>query len=205
MSGNTSLSLDEIELRSTAETRLREGTAPPNRGGIIGGEALACLHEIASSQSRAADALKFLHELQVYQVEIDLQQEQLEQHRAELAEQLSRYIELYNRVPVGLLSADADGVIGDANPRAAALLHVEQEHLPGRHLGSFLVAAGRPALAKLLADLSAGVEERSCVVRSEQAGETSNALQLTATRSEDGHSRLFSLTEVSPSASLSEG
>jgi hypothetical protein len=205
MSGKTSSLLDEIALRSTAETQLREGTAPPNRGWTIGGEALASLHQLASNQSSAADALKFLHELQVYQVEIELQAEQLEQHRAELAEQLSRYVELYNRVPTGLLSADADGLIADANPRAAALLHVEEEHLPGRHLASFLVAASRPTLASLLAKLSARDEEQSCVVRGEQAVDASSLLRLTATRSGDGQSRLFSLTEVTPGASLSEG
>lgn len=205
MSGKTSSPLDEIALRSTAETRLREGTAPPNRGWTIGGEALACLHQLASKPSSAADALKFLHELQVYQVEIDLQQEQLEQHRAELAEQLSRYVELYNRVPVGLLCADADGVIVDANPRAAALLGVEDEQLPGRHLGSFLAAGSRSALVKLLANLSADAAEQSCVVHCEQAGAAGSALRLSATRSEDARARLFSLTEVTPGASLSEG
>ena len=73
MSANTPLPKNELGLRLNAEERLRQGTAPPNRGWTTSGDALACLHQLASNQSSAADALKFLHELQVYQVELDLQ------------------------------------------------------------------------------------------------------------------------------------
>lgn len=190
-------------LRLVAEQRLREGTAPPNRGWTISCEALACLHELASNQASAADAMKFLHELQVYQVELDLQHEQHEQNQAETVRQLERYAELFERVAVGLLSLDADGVIIDANPRAAALLHVEAGQLPGRRLDSYLAPASRSALVNTLARLNAGAEERSCVVLSGKGQGVTDSLRLTATRSQDGRSRLVALAVNAPEGPVS--
>jgi PAS domain-containing protein len=198
MTVNTPPPRNELGLRRSAEERLRLGTAPPNRGWTTSGDALACLHQLASKQSSAADALKFLHELQVYQVELDLQYEQLEQNRAELAEQLEQHVELFDRVAVGLLITDADGMISEANPRAASLLHADLDNLPGRRIGSFIQAASRPALVNALARLNAGTEERSCVVHRDADGNVGAALRLTATRSRDGRSRLVALVEVTP-------
>ena len=198
MSVNTLPPNNELSLRLSAEERLRQGTAPPNRGRATGGDALACLHQLASNQSSASDALKLLHELQVYQVELDLQHEQLEQHRAELAEQLNQYVELYERVPVGLLITDANGVVTDSNPRAASMLHADVEHLLGRRMDSFLTSVCRPAVVNALARLNAGAEERSCVVHSEKQGDMGGGLRLTATRSRDGRTRLVALVEVDP-------
>ncbi len=185
-----------VDLRLHAETRLLEGTAPPSST-WAGGDALAYLHQLASDPSSATIALKFLHELQVHQIEVDLQNEQIEHTRAELAEQLNHFAELYERVAVGLLVVDAVGVIIEANPRALSLLHANAKHLPGRSIDSFLMSTSRPALVHVLASLNAGTQELSCVVHNAKNGDTGDGLRLTATRSQDGHSRLVALVELS--------
>ena len=197
MSVNTPLPKNELSLRLSAEERLRQGTAPPNRGWTTSGDALACLHQLASNQASAADALKFLHELQVYQVELDLQYEQLEQNRYELAEQLERHIELYQRVAVGLLSTDVNGVISDSNLRAASLLGADVEQLIGRRMDSFLMSASRPALRDALARLNAGAQESGCVVYSDKEGAVGQGLRLTATPTQHGSARVVALVELS--------
>lgn len=195
MSVNTPLPKNEFSLRLSAEERLRQGTAPPNRGWTTSGDALACLHQLASNQASAADALKFLHELQVYQVELDLQYEQLEQNRQELAEQLEHQVERYQRVAVGLLSTDVNGLITDSNPRAATMLGVDVEDLIGQRLDRFLLPASRPALLDTLARLNAGAEEYGCVVYGDKKGSVRQGLRLTVTSTQDGSSRVVALVE----------
>jgi hypothetical protein len=92
MSKHTGKLKHPTPLRHQAETRIREGDAPQDtHRWSTGVEALTLLHDLASAPASAGDALKLLHELQVYQVELDLQYEQMELSQRELAEELHRY------------------------------------------------------------------------------------------------------------------
>ncbi|MBX9605381.1 MAG: PAS domain-containing protein [Gammaproteobacteria bacterium] len=189
---------EALRLRQIAETRLREGWTTAKVGWTTGGDALASLHKLASNQESAAEALKFLHEFQVFQVEIDLQYEQLEQSRAELAEQFGQYFELFERVAIGLLTLDEGGRIAVANPRAARLLGVDLQSMPGQRLEALISIAGRTALAAALVSLQGGAEESRCQVQAAQGDDTARELSLTVTRSRDGAAWMVVLAEVAP-------
>ncbi len=59
----------------------------------------------------AADVATLVHELEVYQVELEVQNEELRRSQLELAGALERYRDLYFRAPVGYLTLDAEGKI----------------------------------------------------------------------------------------------
>ena len=52
-----------------------------------------------------------LHELQVHQVEVDLQDEELRRSRLELETSLNRQVQLYDYAPVGYLTVDCKAVL----------------------------------------------------------------------------------------------
>jgi PAS domain S-box-containing protein len=163
-------SMTPAPLRNVAETRLREGVPPPlHPGWTTGRDALSVLHDLAGSPHRAGDALKLLHELQVHQVELAMQQEQLEQNRTEAAESLQRYIERFDFAPVGYFSVEPDGRIVEANLTGACLLGVNRAELPGRPLESLLAADGRAALRAVLTGLRNGDFDGTCEVSIETA------------------------------------
>lgn len=85
-----------------------------------------------------ADAQALIQELNIHQVELELQNEDLRQARAELAEARDRYADLYEFAPVGCLSLDKNGVILAANLTAARLLKVDRGTMPGRNISKFV-------------------------------------------------------------------
>lgn len=70
-----------------------------------------------------ASVLKLIHELEVHQIELELQNDELrksKQREAELA--TDKYIELYDFAPIGYFTLDAEGKITDLNLSGAILL-----------------------------------------------------------------------------------
>ncbi len=57
------------------------------------------------------DARRMVHELEVHQIELEMQNEELKQARAELEKQLKIYCDLYNFAPVGYFTLDRAGTI----------------------------------------------------------------------------------------------
>ena len=108
-------------------------------------EALAVLHPLAPSPSTAGDALALLHELQVLQVELDLQQGQLRRPQAELETALVRQAGLVERAPAGEMTIDARTVLCEIKRAGARLLGAAPDGVLGRPLAVFVAA---PALAQ---------------------------------------------------------
>ena len=187
-----------VQLRLAAEGRLKEGTAPPTKGWPTGTNALGLLYKLASSPESAGDALKLLHELQVHQVELDLQHEQVEATRHEIAEDLARYKALYEAAPVGYFSVDLLGRILEANVAGAELFGLDLADLTGRRIESLLAPASRPLLHGLLKELRKGVSGASRDLPP-GSGRGAQALRVVASAAPDGASSLLVFVALSDS------
>jgi len=142
-------------LRSRAVAYLRPAGAQTQAAADLS-TALGVLYDLASSPSTAPDALALLHELQVHQVEVDLQEEELRRSRAELETALSRQLQLYEHSPVGFFSLDADAILRELNQTGATQLGCERDRLRGRPLVEFLTPAGSAILRTMLGRLIDG-------------------------------------------------
>ncbi len=88
--------------------------------------------------SRSIEEL--LHELQVHQIELEMQNEELHSARDNLEASHNRYLDLYEFAPVGYLTLTAEGEIIETNLTAADLLGVERGNLLNRHFSSLISA-----------------------------------------------------------------
>ena len=86
----------------------------------------------------AADVQALIHNLQVHQVELELQNEELRAAHLELQVARDRYADLYNFAPVGYFTLDANGAIVEANLTGATLLNVARSALIGAPLTRFV-------------------------------------------------------------------
>lgn len=91
-----------------------------------------------SMATLARPAEELLHELQVYQIELEMQNEALRQSRLDLEESRARYLDLYDFAPVGLLTLTPESTIAEINFAAAALLGEERKKLLNRRFARFV-------------------------------------------------------------------
>lgn len=84
------------------------------------------------------EARRLLHELQVHQIELEMQNEELRLSQQMLDESRQRYADLYDFAPVGYLTMDREGVILQSNLTCAALLGMERARLIKKPLTTFM-------------------------------------------------------------------
>lgn len=146
---------NQADLRLRALQRLT-GTTGTHDTRLNASTAFRVLHDLASSPSTGAAALALLHELQVYQVELDLQDEELRLSRAELEATLIRQTQLYDFSPAAYFTIDRSTALRELNLAAASMLGSQRDQLLGRALESFLVPQSAGALHAMLAGVNDG-------------------------------------------------
>ena len=149
----------------------------------------------------ALDIERLLHELQVQQIELELQNEELVSSRGELEAALARYTDLYEFAPVAYATLSANGALTQINLACARLLGSPRAELEGKRLAQFVVEADRHALRDCLAQLFAGGEPGPRQLRLQLADLTEGpqlTVQIDAQRSANGsdcRAVLLDLTE----------
>jgi PAS domain S-box-containing protein len=79
-----------------------------------------------------------LHDLQVHQIELEMQNEKLRKAQVEIEAARVRYFDLYDLAPVGYMTLTDEGVILESNYAAAALLGKSRRGLAKQPLISFI-------------------------------------------------------------------
>src|SRR5512133_2424911 len=69
---------------------------------------------------------RLVHELEVHQIELEMQNAELSQARDEVEKALARYTDLYDFAPVGYFTIDREAGISAVNLSGASLLSVER-------------------------------------------------------------------------------
>ena len=140
--------VDGAGLRRRAETRLRGRPGSPGA-------------KVAEERS-AADTQRLVHELQVHQVEMEMQNTELQEARDRMETLLDKYTDLYDFAPVGYFSLDEQGRILEVNLTGAALLSVERSRLINRSFPRFVVPTSRPVWLAFLEHVFAGSGRQVC-------------------------------------------
>ena len=140
-----SISPEQI-LRELAEEQLAALPAPP--------ESLS-----------PEDALRVFHEMQVYQIELEMQNKELRRTQRELEMSRSRYFDLYDLAPVGYFTISEQGLILEANLTAVKLLGVVRSNLVRQPFSRFIHSQDKDNYYQHRKQLLATGEPQVCELR----------------------------------------
>ncbi len=107
------------------------------------------------------EVLRLLHELQVHQIELEMQNAELLQARDEMEIVLEKYTDLYEFAPVAYFTLDHTGAIRAANFTAASLLGIERPRLLGRHFRQFVIKEQRQQFVEFFGEIFASQSKKS--------------------------------------------
>ncbi len=111
-----------------------------------------------------AETKRLLHELQVHQLELEMQNAELQEARDKVETLLQTYTDLYDFAPVGYFSINEEGVILEVNLTGAALLGLERTRLIKRRLQSFITAKNRSVFLNFFEKIFSTQGKQICVV-----------------------------------------
>ena len=146
MKKNQNQPANSAALRRRAEQRLKR-QRPEGRG-----------------QKTKLETARLVHELEVHQIELEMQNEELQRTRAKAEALLAQYTDLYDFAPTGYFNLAADGTILAVNLTGARLLGIERAQLLNRRFGVLVSEADQSVFNAFLAKTFAGKDREFCEV-----------------------------------------
>jgi two-component system, NtrC family, sensor kinase len=176
-------------LKENEDAGMKNRISPKERLAQLGSKTETREKKIAAGTSRlpsARDAL--VHDLQVHQLELEMQNEQLFNTQELLHESLEKYADLYNFAPVGYITLDRDGLILEANLTFSSQIDLNRADLINTPLGVYLAGEDRGRLRAHLDEVFATEGRQTCELRLEKPKGPILYIQLTsiALKKDDG-------------------
>ncbi len=106
-----------------------------------------------------------IHELQVHQIELEMQNDELRRIQDELEETRDRYSHLYDFAPIGYFALNQKGIIDEANLTIAAMLGVDRSALIGQPFTRFILRDDKDTFYKHRQQLLEIEAPQSCELR----------------------------------------
>jgi PAS domain-containing protein len=107
---------------------------------------------------------KLLHELQVHQIELEMQNDELKQAYETAETALKKYTMMYDFAPMGYFTLDSDGSICDLNFTAAEMLDDKRFSLVNKNFKLFISEESQTAFNKFFNKVYIGKSKESCEV-----------------------------------------
>jgi PAS domain S-box-containing protein len=126
------------------------------------------------------DVVMLVHELNTYQIELELQNEDLRQSQIELEQSRRRFNDLYDFAPIGYLTISDKGQIIEANLTAAELFGVTRGHLLKKSLASLVAKEDQNCYYHYHKDLLKQGGSSSCELRMHKKDKTLFYVQIKA-------------------------
>ncbi len=110
------------------------------------------------------ELLNLIHELEVHQIELELQNEELMKARSSAQEVAEKYLELYDFAPIGYLTLSKEGEILEINLAASQMLGKDRINLRNNQFGFFISELTKPIYYKFLSKVFSGNKKETCEV-----------------------------------------
>jgi len=151
------------------------------------------------------DTRKLIHELQVHQIELEMQNEELKTAHQQAYEAIQKYVELYDYAPSGYLTLSKEGDILELNYSAAAMLGKNRSQLNNTRFGLHISHDSLSTFNKLLERCFRLNEKESCellLLHKTDTVDKSMTVRVDAHLSKDLTKCLFTMIDISEQKKL---
>ena len=154
--------------------------------------------QAAETRPPSSEAItqRLLHELQVHQIELEMQNEELRRARDKVETALEKYTEIYDFAPVGYFTLDCNGAVRSANLTTARIVGVERSRLIGRQFGQFIAYDTRPAFNAFLRKVFESRAKDACEVALLREGTDPCFVQIEAVADAAGEECRIALIDI---------
>jgi PAS domain-containing protein len=109
-----------------------------------------------------ADVKKLLHELQVHQIELEMQNEELREANETAEAALKKYTMLYDFAPMGYFTVEKDGSISELNFTGAEMLGEKRFSLLNSNFKLFVAEGSRSDFNRFFSKVFSSNKKESC-------------------------------------------
>jgi len=124
------------------------------------------------------DTLKLIHELQVHQIELKMQNDELNLANTQVKVAAEKYTELYEFAPIGYFTLSREGEIIELNNCGAEMLDKERRLLKKSRFGFFISNDNNPIFNLFLATVFNSKAKETCEVTLSRDGKSPMNVQL---------------------------
>lgn len=124
------------------------------------------------------DIQALVHELNVHQMELEIQNEELREAQVELSQTRDRFADLYEFAPVGYVTLDKNARLFEANLTAATMLGVDRQDLLKSRMFKFVMRESQDECYLHLLAVFSGNEKRITEIEMHKADGTPLAVRL---------------------------
>ncbi len=143
-----------------------------------------------------ADNLALLHELQVHQIELKMQNDELELSNSKRQVILDRYTNLFDFAPIGYLDLNFSGQILLSNLTFSKLVGIARADLQDRRFGLLVASSDRIAFSDFLMSVFASDLKKICELKMERDSGAPLFLRLEGIRSFDTQECLLAAIDI---------
>jgi len=150
-----------------------------------------------TSHEKETDLKKLLHELQVHQIELEMQNEELRQAYVTTEAALKKYTMLFDLAPVGYFSLDHEGTICELNFTGADILHERRFSLIGSNFKLFVSEASRLVFNNFFRKVFTSHTKETCEILLGHEKEPLCLVYMEGVVAEDDQKCLLSVIDIS--------
>lgn len=167
---------NKIELRQAAEAVLLQRRSEPTKEEV--------------------DTLRLIHELEVHQIELEMQNEELTHAKEAIQIAAKKYLELYDFAPIGYFTLTKEGTIIELNIAAASILEKERIKLVSNHFRLFITPDYLETYNQFVKNIFQTTKKVSCEISITTATGTKKYIQIDGIFLEDTTTFLAGMIDI---------
>ncbi len=160
-------------------------------------EALQEKQATSPSNFSESEIIRLIHELEVHQIELEMQNEELLLAKEQAEKAAQKYAELFLYAPAGYFTLSRSGEILELNLVASQIFGIEKHALLNRQFGAFVSEDTRPIFNEFLENIFKFHTRSSCDITLDTNLKVSKYLNLSGIHKVNGEECLLTVVDIS--------